>query len=141
MNSIEDFELFSFSLQLSELERDIIIYNVFQGYRINEIAQIKGLTDKTIRKYKKLAFEKINVKKSPFLYIIMSHINRNLTTNISWIIIPYRWLLIKLSKSLVNKGFFTNNSFQFVMTYYFVLTLPESIIRAKSRARIIRILV
>ena len=59
LNSIEDFELFSFLLQLSELERDIIIYNVFQGYRINEIAQIKGLTDKTIRKYKKLAFEKI----------------------------------------------------------------------------------
>ena len=49
--------------------------------------------------------------------------------------------LIKLTKSLENKGLFANNSFQLVMTYYFVLPLPKSIIRAKSRAKIIRILV
>ena len=65
-------------------------------------------------------------------------INSNLSTNISWSFITYRWQLIKSSKSPVNKGFFANNSFQLVMTYYFVLTLSESIIRAKSRAKIIK---
>ena len=52
----------------------------------------------------------------------------------------YCWALIKSSKSLANKGFFANNLFQLVMTYYFVLPLPERIIRAKLRARIIKIL-
>ena len=49
-------------------------------------------------------------------------------------------MLTKFSKSPVNKGFFANNLFQIVMTYYFVLTLPESIIRAKLRERIIEFL-
>ena len=49
----------------------------------------------------------------------------------------YYWALIKSSKSLANKGFYANNSFQFVMTYYFVLPMPESIIRAKLRAKFI----
>ena len=52
----------------------------------------------------------------------------------------YCWALIKFSKSPVNKGFYANDSFQFVMTYYFVLPMPESIIRAKLRERIIKIL-
>lgn len=67
-------------------------------------------------------------------------INRNLKTNISQIIIAYYWALIKFSKSLANKGFFANNLFQLVMTYYFLFPLPESIIRAKLRERIIKIL-
>jgi len=46
--------------------------------------------------------------------------------------------LINSSKSLENKGFFANNSFQFVMTCYFVLPFPESIVRAKPRAKIIK---
>ena len=66
--------------------------------------------------------------------------NSDLKTNISQIIIAYYWALIKSSKSTANKGFFANNLFQFVMTYYFVFPLPESIIRAKLRERIIKIL-
>ena len=71
-------------------------------------------------------------------FLFIGVINSNLSTNISWSFITYRWQLIKSSKSPVNKGFFANNSFQLVMTYYFVLTLSESIIRAKSRAKIIK---
>lgn len=52
----------------------------------------------------------------------------------------YCWSLIKSSKSTANKGFFANNLFQLVMTYYFLFSLPESIIRAKLRVRIIKIL-
>ena len=52
-------EVFNVLMQLSELERDIIVYNVFEGYKINEIARIKGLSDKTIRKYRNLAFKKM----------------------------------------------------------------------------------
>ena len=70
----------------------------------------------------------------------MNSSNPDLKTNISQIIIAYYWALIKFSKSPANKGFFANNLFQFVMTYYFVFPLPESIIRAKLRERIIKIL-
>lgn len=59
--SIEDIELFNVLMQLSELERDIIFYNVFEGYKINEIARKKGVSDKTIRKYKNLALKKLKM--------------------------------------------------------------------------------
>ena len=55
--SIEDIELFNVLMQLSELERDIILYNVFEGYKINEVARKKDVSDKTIRKYKNLALK------------------------------------------------------------------------------------
>lgn len=57
--SIYEVELLNDLNFLSELERDIIIYNIFNGYNIKEIAKKKGLTDRTIRKYKKSALEKI----------------------------------------------------------------------------------
>lgn len=59
LTSVEDYDLTYLLLHLSELERDIIIYNIFEGYKITEIAQIKGLTDKTIRKHRKLALNKL----------------------------------------------------------------------------------
>lgn len=59
--SIEDMELFNVLMQLSELERDIIIYNVFGGYKINEIARKKGVSDRTIRKYKNVALKKLKM--------------------------------------------------------------------------------
>ena len=48
--------------------------------------------------------------------------------------------LIKSSNNPVNKGFYANNLFQLVMTHYLLFPLSESIIRAKSRARIIKFL-
>lgn len=53
--AIENFE---FLMQLSKNERDII-YKLLEGYKIIEIAQMKGLSEKTIRKYRNLAFEKL----------------------------------------------------------------------------------
>ena len=56
-DNIESIDLF---IQLSEIERDII-FSLLKGYKINEIAKMKGLSDKTIRKYRDIAVKKLKL--------------------------------------------------------------------------------
>ena len=59
-HDFDNIESIDLLMQLSEIERDII-FSLLKGYKINEIAKMKGLSDKTIRKYRDIAVKKLKL--------------------------------------------------------------------------------
>ncbi len=72
---------------------------------------------------------------------IICSINKNLNSMVFKDIVGCFQNEVKRSKTDENKGFSANNSFHPIVRCYAVLPLSRKIVRAKSRARIIKILV
>ena len=74
------------------------------------------------------------------IYLSYRQTNFNLNSKIFWDVIGCSKHIVKCSKTVVNKGFSANNSFHPIRRCYAVLPLLWEVLRAKSRARIIKIL-